>query len=200
MPSPNKGNGSSDESEEIEQFFLKLRQMTDSPPLSEEFHERLRQSLRHISSSVEESVQKYQIPLPQHPATEAANSRGGKRFIWSKVKPLSVSAVILLVMVYGALFFYNLLNDVKRHIHNEQENIARMESRINSVSWQLQELERKNQERYEELLETISKFQDISHDPKAESSSKRNPGKVIRVPPPSSPRVINPPQQKRTWE
>jgi hypothetical protein len=197
MALPDRGNDSSDGSEETAQFFQRLRRMTDSPPLSEEFHERLRQSLRHISSSVEESVQKYETPLPQPPAPEAANSRVGKRYIWSKVKPLSVSAVVLLVMVYGTLFFHNLLNDVKRHLNNEQETIARLESRINSVSWQLQELERKNQEHYNELLKTISKFQDISKDdPKPETSSKRPPRRAI-VPPPTIPRDwIDPPSQK----
>jgi hypothetical protein len=43
--------------EETRLFILKLAQMIDPPPLSEEFNERLRQRLKHISSGEEESAQ-----------------------------------------------------------------------------------------------------------------------------------------------
>jgi hypothetical protein len=59
MSVPNEEKGSP---EETERFFLELGRILDSPPLSEEFHERVRQRFKRTSSSTEGSAQAHEIP------------------------------------------------------------------------------------------------------------------------------------------
>jgi hypothetical protein len=73
MTFPNEGKGSSDD---IEQFFLKLGQMTDVPPLPEEFHERLRETLKHIPSNPLGSSKDYEI------LRDLARAKAGIEALW----------------------------------------------------------------------------------------------------------------------
>ena len=59
MSVPSEGKGSP---EETERFFLELGRILDSPPLSEEFHERVRQRFKRTSSTTERSAQAHEIP------------------------------------------------------------------------------------------------------------------------------------------
>jgi hypothetical protein len=52
----NKEDCSSDETEEARDFFLKLGRLTSQPSLSEEFYDRLRESLKNIRSGTEASA------------------------------------------------------------------------------------------------------------------------------------------------
>jgi hypothetical protein len=67
MVIPNNENGSL---EETERFFLELGRLTSQPPLSEKFYERLRERLKHISSSTEESAQEDEILTTPTPHSE----------------------------------------------------------------------------------------------------------------------------------
>jgi hypothetical protein len=60
MATPNNENGSP---EETQRFFQELGRIIDFPPLTEEFHERLRENLKNISSSTEGSAQAQEIPI-----------------------------------------------------------------------------------------------------------------------------------------
>jgi hypothetical protein len=168
MAFPNEEMESPEESEETEQFLLKLRQLTASPPLTEEFHERLRERLKrnlhhpHFSSGAEDPDQEYEIQIPRTFSSKAAQAKAGKQSNWWKGAFSLGGAAAALVMLIGTFWLYELTY-FKRSIIDTSSSIFHVTKR-------LQEIQRNEKELYEALADTINKMGVSLNSPQGDTS------------------------------
>jgi len=160
VPSEEKGSP-----EETEQFFLELGRMLDSPPLSEEFHERLRQRLKRTPSSTEESAQADKILVPPPSASKAIQSKAGKQSNWWKRVYFFGGAVAALVVLVG----YCWLEISNYEWHKRKRSMMSpfeidRPSSIITNGWHLQEIKHKDAGLYVALVNTIDKIRGMLRD------------------------------------
>jgi hypothetical protein len=168
MTFPNEEKKSSKEPEETEQFFLGLERF--SPPLSEEFYERLNQRLQSISSSTEDSALADAIGTPRSSFSKISQFKDRKRnSLWKGVYVFGGAAAAIVILI-GA-FLLNVIDyELPLAIYDKRLISDREPDSFIGLSRELQEIKRKDKEFYATLADIIKKVRDSLNNPQAGAS------------------------------
>ena len=133
-------------SQEDLEFLGAIREIPDKIHLPSDFHSQVMQTIHRRSPIALEAAEQRQNRLP----------KVRKWFEWHRVTRYAQAAVLVLV-VTGVLCYLHAAN--QSAFREMEASITETQNRISVVSEQLQELERKNQERYESLATVIREMQ-----------------------------------------